>query len=235
MTIKKPITHPNPKVSVVIPTIPENNYELFDTLENQTINDYEVLIISDNNLDRCEARNYGMNEAEGDIIANTDDDCRPPKNWIEQIVNSFKSNKNIVILGGRLDKHPSGPHEYIGANIAYRRSKAIDIGGFDRELAGWREDTDFGFRMEKEYGENRCMFDPDLEVEHIGPLRTNVDRELERVFRARHPIRYFKYLYSPEVILGNRIGILAGKLYLISPFSMELLLYLYNKIRSLRS
>lgn len=235
MTVRKPKTHPNPTVSVVIPTIPENGYELCDTLQNQTIKDYEVLIVSNNSINICEARNRGIKKSQGDIIANTDDDCQPPSNWIEQIINKFEKKEDMVILGGRLDKHPSGPHDYVGANIAYRRAEAIKIGGFDQEMAGWRDDTDFGFRMEIEYGEHRCMFDPDLEVDHIGPLRTNVDRELERKFRTRYPGRYFKYLYPPNIIFGKWLGILIARLYRIFPLPIELMILIFRKTRQYSS
>lgn len=221
MVVKKPIEHPNPTVSVVIPTIPENDYRLVDTLQSQTVDDYEVVVVSDNSLDICEARNLGIQRAEGSIIANTDDDCRPPKTWIESIQETFHSNPDLVLLGGCLDKHSSGPHQYIGANTSYRRSEAIEIGGFDTEFAGWRDDTDFGFRMEIEYGEDRCMFDPNLEVEHIGPLRTTVDRELEQKFRIKYPIRYYKYLYCPDIPFGKVVASLVGYSYKISPVPAE--------------
>lgn len=232
MVIKRPIEHPDPEVSVVIPTIPKNSYELVETLEDQTTNKYEVIIVSDNSLDICEARNLGMKKAKGEIIANTDDDCRPPVSWVENIRDTFQLNPEVVILGGSLDKHSSSPHGYIGANISYRRSEAIKIGGFDSEFAGWRDDTDFGLRMEIEYGQDRCIYDPDLEVIHIGPLRTNIDRKLEKKFRSRHTKYYFMELYSQEIPFGTISGKSVAKLYSVFPSSIELLLLFRRHITS---
>lgn len=228
MSISRPIKHSDPLLSVVIPTIPENEYVVPETLRNQTADRYEVVVVSDGSVNRCEARNQGMRAAQGEIIAQTDDDCRPPTIWVQTIQETFESNPEAVILGGTLDKHQSGPRRYIGANIAYRKNKALKIDGFDTELSGWRADTDFGWRMEIEYGVHRSKFDPELEVEHIGPLRTNVDRELERKFRKRYPIRYFTILYPPGIFFGSIVGYLAGFIYYSSPRFGELLIDIYK-------
>jgi glycosyltransferase involved in cell wall biosynthesis len=124
MSVIRPIEHPDPAVSIVIPTIPQNNYEVPDALKNQTIDQYEVVVVSDETINRCEARNRGIQAAKADIVAQTDDDCRPPTIWVQTIRGAFKSNPNAVILGGPLDKHPSGPRRYIGANIAYKKKSA---------------------------------------------------------------------------------------------------------------
>jgi glycosyltransferase involved in cell wall biosynthesis len=217
MVIKRPIAHPNPEVSVVIPTLPENEFELPDTIKNQTMSEYEVVVVSDTKLNRCEARNEGMKSAKGDIIAQTDDDCRPPETWIEQILDRFEENPDLVLLEGFLDKVGYGERGYIGANLAYRRDLAIEIGGFDVELSGWRADTDFGWRMEDTYGIDRCLADPELEIEHIGPLRTDVDRKLEKKFRMRHTKKYFTILYHPDIPLGKKVGSIVAGIYSISP------------------
>jgi glycosyltransferase involved in cell wall biosynthesis len=230
MSIIRPIEHSDPIVSVVIPTIPENEYTIPETLQNQTADQYEVVVVSDGSINRCEARNQGIRAAKGKIIAQTDDDCRPDTMWLQKIQEAFTTNPNAVILGGCLDKHHSGPHYYIGANIAYKRQKAINIGGFDTEFSGWRADTDFGWRMEIEYGVNRCLFDPELEVKHIGPLRTSVNRQLERKFRQRYPIRYFTLLYHPKIMYGKKIGYLIGGIYSLSPRLIETSIAIRNKI-----
>jgi glycosyltransferase involved in cell wall biosynthesis len=217
---------------VVIPTIPENEFEIPSTLRRQTIGRYEVIVVSDASIDRCEARNRGMECATADIVAQTDDDCRPPEKWLERVHAHFERDPELVLLAGRLDKHRSGPHQYVGANLAYLREEALDVGGFDSELAGWRADTDFGWRMEITYGTARCVFDPDLEIEHIGPLRTSVDRDLERKLRGRYPHRYFTYLHRPNVPFGRWIGASMARLYRLSPRLGEGLLTLYKACRA---
>jgi GT2 family glycosyltransferase len=117
--------------------------------------------------------------------------------------------------------------------MAYRRECALRIGGFASEFDGWRADTDFGFRMELEYGVDRCKYDPEMEVTHIGPLRTDVDRELEQKFRRRYPYRYFTVIYRPDVPFGKELGTVMAKLYCISPGTGEGILKFVKRYQSL--
>lgn len=224
MSVLKPVTHPNPKVSVVIPTLPSNNYEPPETLLNQSFDYYEVIVIADANLNRCEARNKGMEIADGRIIAQTDDDCIPPRDWVKNIYSYFSENPELVLLESTLDKLRVSPRNYPGANLAYRKDLALNIGGFDLSLDGWRADTDFGWRMEDKYGSKRCRQDASLEVEHQGRLRTNVDRKNERKFRARHPKRYFTVLDHPHSLISERTGRVAALAYSIFPNTTEKLI-----------
>lgn len=228
MSVLKPITHPNPKVSVAIPTLPENGYEPPDSLRNQSFDEYEVIVVSDAELNRCEARNKGMEAAEADIVAQTDDDCIPPETWVGDIYENFCDNPELVLVEGTLDKLRVSPRNYPGANLAYRRDLALDIGGFDSELDGWRADTDFGWRMEIEYGVECCRQDTRLEVKHQGVLRTNVSRELERKFRARYPERYFTVLDHPHSVVSKRTGKIVAVAYSLFPRLSEFLIRIFE-------
>lgn len=217
MAIKRPISHPDPAVSVVIPTIPEYELKTLSALREQTEKKFEVVVVSDASLNRCEARNKGIEKANAEIIAQTDDDCYPPPDWVERIENFFKEHPEKVLLEGPLDKLQLPARHYIGANMAYRRKAALDIGGFDSEFAGWRADTDFGWRMEDEFGVERCHHNPELEVKHDGPTRTIVDREKERKFRSKYPNRYFTVLYYPNIPFGNYVGLIMARCYQAFP------------------
>lgn len=48
------------------------------------------------------ARNRGIREARGDIIAFTDDDCEADPGWLENIVKPFYQNPFIGIVGGEI-------------------------------------------------------------------------------------------------------------------------------------
>ncbi|AFY53668.1 glycosyl transferase [Rivularia sp. PCC 7116] len=52
------------------------------------------------------ARNTGIREAVGEIIAFTDADCRPLPEWLEELVKPF-INTNIVIVAGEITALPS--------------------------------------------------------------------------------------------------------------------------------
>jgi GT2 family glycosyltransferase len=231
MPVERPISHSDPAVSVVIPTIPEYELKTLSALRDQTADRFEVVVVSDASLNRCEARNKGIEEANADIVAQTDDDCYPPADWVERILTFFQNNPHAVLLEGPLDKLRLPARHYIGANMAYRRDAALDIGGFDSEFAGWRADTDFGWRMEDAHGVDCCHHDPDLEVVHDGPTRTNVDREKERRFRLRYPTRYFTVLYYPDIPLGKYVGLTVAGCYWLSPTLGETLLQGGKRLR----
>ena len=105
------------------------------------------------------ARNRGLTQATGDVIAFTDADCLPAPNWLQEAVNALE-NTGATVIGGRIDyiDPPGGslnPNEMIEENffllarqkylveklgvaatanlITYR--KIVDkIGGFDPAL-----------------------------------------------------------------------------------------------------
>jgi glycosyltransferase involved in cell wall biosynthesis len=48
------------------------------------------------------ARNRGIQEASGDIILFTDDDCEADPRWVENMVNPFYYNPHIGAVGGEI-------------------------------------------------------------------------------------------------------------------------------------
>ncbi len=117
----------NRKVSIIIPT--RNRAEQLNTclqsLTSQSIKPIEVLVIdnssSDNTVGICQkynkllplkysneqkigisyARNRGMEQARGNIIAFTDDDCVADDKWIESIEQFFQSYPDSVGVVGK--------------------------------------------------------------------------------------------------------------------------------------
>lgn len=235
MAVKKPITHPNPAVSVVIPTIPEYELKALSTLQKQTEEQFEVVVVSDVSLNRCEARNKGIKEANAEIVAQTDDDCYVPSDWVERIRRFFEQNPNKVLIEGIIDKCPLPSRHYIGANMAYRRDAALAIDGFNSQFAGWRADTDFGWRIEIEFGEDQCYYYPELGVIHDGPLRTTVDRVKEKRLRQRYPRRYFTILWKSNVPFKYQCSMMIALCYLISNILGECIFQMIYLIRGVAS
>lgn len=130
---------------------------------------------------RCErpglsrARNAGVAASTGEVIAFTDDDCRPQPGWLDALVAAFADPAVGFALGrveGEGDGAPmsvSGPEPGAarvvglrddvtllghGANFAVRRSAWAPLGGFDPLLgAGGRfraaEDKDALWRLQR--------------------------------------------------------------------------------------
>lgn len=145
--------------------------------------------------ERCDApgasraRNRGLAVANRDIVAFTDDDCRPLPGWLEAITTTFEDPK-VCFVFGRVTAEGDGPAVSIhdeperrvldlsvpllgmghGANIAFRRNELRAIGGFDELLGagmalGGAEDADV---IERLLG-NQCVgaYEPEARVAHV--------------------------------------------------------------------
>jgi GT2 family glycosyltransferase len=104
------------------------------------------------------ARNAGIADAQGEIIAITDDDCEVSSNWLRELVAAFVADSRIGIVFGNV---VPGPHDSragfipayireepflarcidekhevdgVGACMGLRRSVWKDLGGFDQML-----------------------------------------------------------------------------------------------------
>jgi glycosyltransferase involved in cell wall biosynthesis len=102
------------------------------------------------------ARNKGLSQARGDVIAFTDDDCYTSKNYVDAMISSFELNSEIGFVGGRVllydqsdlkmtieereDYFVLQPRTFIaagtiqGANMAFRKAVLDRIRGFDECL-----------------------------------------------------------------------------------------------------
>lgn len=104
------------------------------------------------------ARQIGLEEAVGNVVAYTDDDCTVPPNWLEVLSSIFQQQNKTSVVFNRVDPAPHDPAKgYIpayqisekrtlttmrdcmrglglGAGMAVRRTALLSIGGFDRNL-----------------------------------------------------------------------------------------------------
>lgn len=127
------------------------------------------------NLPVAEGRNLAAAAATSDILAFTDDDCRPRPTWLEGLVAGMRDG--IDLVQGRTTADPAQPLErlsrtqwtpaefglYETCNIAYRRTAFERVNGFDLDFAQdvarvlgprWEqfpfgEDTDLGWRVRR--------------------------------------------------------------------------------------
>lgn len=201
MTIQSPITSVDPFISVVIPTIPSRSHKrVVDRLTGvDTEEPYEVIVVNDSEKDICEARNVGIKKASGKVIALTDDDCRPQESWLSRIESHFLDNPDLVCLEGRVRGgfNYTGERHYVGCNLCFKRDAALEIGGFDSDFAGWRDDTEFGWRIER-MGE--CIYDDELVMDHPADPGSSIDIEIEERLKEQYPDLYHKILI-PDTVL----------------------------------
>ena len=180
-----------PEVSVVIASVRATRLVfLLDALERQTLDRsrYEVIVVrahADANapgvtfIDSELAgpavlRNRGVRAARADLLAFTDDDCRPAPDWLERLVERAARERGDFILQGRTEPDPDerdrlyglarsqfivGPSPWFEAcNILYPRELFERMGGFDERFDGGGEDADLGLRA-VEAGARRVYVD----------------------------------------------------------------------------
>lgn len=150
---------------------------------------------------KSRALNAALREARGEIIAFTDDDCIPSPDWVEHIVREFDSDRELSVLGGRVElydekdlrqaillsncrRHVTSAWEIcatpaiIGANMAFRKAVLKATGGFDPLLGpGTRceaaEDVDLVYRsLRKNF---KIAYSPEVIVLHNHGRKTELD------------------------------------------------------------
>ncbi len=134
---------------------------------------FTVCCISQPEHGLSRARNAALAEAKGDILLFTDDDIRPPTDWIEAMTRPIRCGDAEAVAGGvkfaphlerpwmqnphrdylagtgRLDA--DRPDRMVGASMAFSRTVLEKIPGFDPELGagalGLGEETLFSAQM----------------------------------------------------------------------------------------
>ena len=118
------------------------------------------------------ARNAGWRTAYGKIIAFTDDDTVPDRDWLAQGERALVPG--LVAVCGRVSVPPAPgcrartdyrptdhelmtrgleSAEFVTANAFVRRSALLTVGGFDERFQRpWREDSDLQFRLMRDAG-----------------------------------------------------------------------------------
>lgn len=104
------------------------------------------------------SRNTCLKQANGEYFFFTDSDCVVSKDWIEQGLKYFKDRQCVGVEGKTFyvsrnykptfsDHYcESFPGDFMTGNIAYRKSVAKKVGGFDERFT-CHEDQDFGLRV----------------------------------------------------------------------------------------
>jgi GT2 family glycosyltransferase len=229
------------QVSVVVPTYSLDRYEDFcecvDACLAQTYDDVEIVVVVDGNEavyqraqddygedesvvlylshedagPMCRA-NMGAIQASGEIVALTDDDAVPAKDWVEELVDAYERHDAIAV-GGRMEPEwVAGKAQYIpeefyfligathrgfadkerevrntfGANLSFRRDAYLQLGGIKYGGLGSSKvqgrETEFCSRLRRTYGEG-VIYNPDAVVSHkIYQSRTEPDWLVRRAF-----------------------------------------------------
>ncbi|HKX30511.1 MAG TPA: glycosyltransferase [Blastocatellia bacterium] len=158
------------------------------------------------------ARNLGIRNARGPIVALTDSDARPERRWLRKLLQAFEAHPDAVAVEGRVyadnegefDPLGDGPSNQTGGvfltcNCAYRRNALLRAGGFDESFPyPAYEDVELAARVR---GFGRIAWQPEAIVVH--PQRRLT---LRAVFKR---LRHWEYV----LLMGYRYGYLAWERY----------------------
>lgn len=125
------------------------------------------------------ARNLGMREARGEILAYTDDDCLVDEDWLTHIANGFDNPQWVACGGPNIPPLPRNQAEAIvaaapgapahvmlndseaehlpGCNLAIRKDALETIGGFREAYRTAGDDVDVCWRLREAGGRLRFM------------------------------------------------------------------------------
>jgi O-antigen biosynthesis protein len=134
------------------------------------VKEYDVRLISTENLGLSNARNLGWQAATGSIVAYLDDDAYPDPDWLSYLAISFASSTHVGIGGPNIDpagdgfiadcvaNSPGGPvhvlltdevAEHIpGCNMAFRKEALQAVGGFDTLFRVAGDDVDICWKLQ---------------------------------------------------------------------------------------
>lgn len=149
-----------------------------------------ICVLRDGGNGPSAARNLGIRAARAPIVAFTDADCVPRRDWLTRIAEVFAEDPLLDGVGGsmrlprttllgRLEDGDAQLHYqgFITSNVAYRREVLLALGGFDETLLCC-EDYDLAWRaMDAGY---RVVHDPRPRVLHNPPEIAGTLREYLR-------------------------------------------------------
>jgi glycosyltransferase involved in cell wall biosynthesis len=195
----------------------DNTKDVIDSFIDKSF--LHVKYVIERNQGVSHARNMGIQEASGHIIAFTDDDCVVDRYWIMSISKEFHADESIAGIGGRvllynkMDRPVSiRVHEektilsstdrilklMIGCNMAFARSVFDEIGIFDTDFGvGSRfassEDLDFLYRVYKKG--LKIVYSPDILVYHNHGRRSDEQiKSLMKGYAVGRGAFYCKYI-----------------------------------------
>lgn len=171
-------------------TFPRENYEILVIDNNSTDKTAEIakklgatVISYTEKQGAVSTKQFGVEKARGEIIAITDADSIPNKNWLENI-DKLMQNKRLMCVGGTVLAATDGEvlkfsfvlYDLLawlnqlfgislvwGPNMAVRKSAFVELGGFNLDLKT-SDDWEFILRVQKKFGIRSTLYTRKLQT-----------------------------------------------------------------------
>ena len=181
--------------SLLAQNYPQDCYEIIMINNNSTdhspaiVQQYpHITLLEEKKQGSYAARNRGIREAKGDIIAFTDSDCIPHVNWLQYIAQGMQSPNTAIVLGSRqpivnslglalLMTYENVKKEHVfnsdikdyyfghTNNMAVRRSLFNQLGLFSERARG--ADTIFVQHAVSQCSSDTVRYSEDIKVAHM--------------------------------------------------------------------
>jgi len=190
--------------SLLAQTYPRERYEVLIVDNGSTdatrdvVQSYPVtLLIEDRTRSSYAARNKGLQHARGEVIAFTDSDCTPVREWIEEGVRALRSYSA----------------ELVGGNVRFvysQRRTSAEI---------WDSLTTKQIKQNiqnRGVGNTANLFVRAAVFEQIGPFPDEIESGGDLIWTKRATQNGFKLVYAPAAEVGHptrRLGALLKKQY----------------------
>lgn len=182
----------SPRISVVVCSLngARTIQECLAALRRLRYPNFEVIVVNDGSTDETEAiarsygfrvittakqglssaRNVGLREADGEIVAYIDDDAYPDADWLGYLATAMLTSTHVGVGGPNISPPgdgaiadsvalaPGGPIHVLlsdreaehlpGCNMAFRRDALLAIGGFDPQFRAAGDDVDICWRIQ---------------------------------------------------------------------------------------
>lgn len=155
-TLQSVLANTHPHFEVIL--VDQSSNTLTSQAVHQFLGDPRFKYIHTPTPGKGNALNLGLAQAQGQIVAFTDDDCTVPAHWLQAIQRVFEQQRHVAIMFCNVAPAPHDPTaglipHYLrqgnhtlralgdrrhargmGAGMAARRAEVLALGGFDRSI-----------------------------------------------------------------------------------------------------
>ncbi|HSF53026.1 MAG TPA: glycosyltransferase [Algoriphagus sp.] len=174
-----------PKLEIIL-VDDQSEDDSFHFLKRKTSLDPRIKVLQSPGTGKKSALEYGILNAEGEVILCSDADCRFPKNWIQRMITPFANPKIQLVAGPIISEgqttffrrfqqiewssillltqfffNRNNPLMCSGANLAYRKSAFLEVNGYEGNLQQLSGDDEFLLKkISSRFGKGSCVYLP---------------------------------------------------------------------------